>query len=32
MTLLGASEQLPAPFARVVIDIAHERLGFKLRR
>jgi hypothetical protein len=32
MTLLGASEQLPAPFERVVIDVAHERLGFALRR
>jgi hypothetical protein len=32
ITLLGASEQLPAPFARVVIDIAHARLGFTLRR
>jgi len=32
MTLLGASEQLPAPFERVVIDVAHARLGFALRR
>ena len=32
MTLLGASEQLPAPFARVVIDVAHERVGVTLRR
>jgi hypothetical protein len=32
MTLLGAAEQLPAPFERVVIDIAHERLGLVLRR
>ena len=27
MTMLGAATQLPAPFARVVIDVAGERLG-----
>jgi hypothetical protein len=32
MTMLGPAEQLPAPFARVVIDVAGERLGFGLRR
>jgi len=32
MTMLGAATQLPAPFERVVIDVAHERLGFALRR
>jgi hypothetical protein len=32
MTMLGAAAQLPAPFECVVIDIAHARLGFTLRR
>jgi hypothetical protein len=32
MTMLGAAAELPAPFERVVIDVAHERLGFTLRR
>ncbi len=32
MTTLGAAEQLPGPFRRVVIDVAGKRLGLTLRR
>ena len=32
MTMLGATAEIPAPFARVVLDVSHERLGFTLRR
>ncbi len=31
MTMLGAAEQLPSPFARVVVDVAGARLGLALR-
>jgi hypothetical protein len=32
MTMLGATTQLPSPFTRVVVDVAHERLGLELAR
>jgi hypothetical protein len=32
MTMLGATTQLPSPFTRVVVDVAHERLGLALAR
>lgn len=31
MTMLGMATQLPAPFARVVIDVPRERMGLALR-
>lgn len=30
MTMLGSTEQLASPFERIVIDVAHTRLGFTL--
>ena len=32
MTMLGSSEQVPAPFRRVVVDAGRRRLGFALPR
>jgi hypothetical protein len=32
MTMLGAAEQLPGAFRRVVVDVAGKRLGLTLRR
>ncbi len=31
-TMLGAAEQLPSPFTRIVVDTSRRRLGFTLRR
>lgn len=30
ITMLGAATELPSPFARIVIDVARDRLGFRL--